>query len=117
MSPHGVRVNVSIPEEEMGAAQLCRGKSQVGSVPGSVTPSKRVENVSLQSCPAAAKLEPVGAALYQNFRRRYGLVRTTEERVAGFLGSILEHREASAILRLFARIVGAPAEGSRRGGG
>lgn len=36
-------------------------------------------------------------------------MRTAEERVAGLLGSVLEHRQASAALRIFARIVGAPA--------
>lgn len=67
------------------------------------------------SCPAT-KLEPVAVTLYQDFRRRYGLVRTAEERVAALLGSIVEHMKASAILRLFARIVGAPADGFRQGG-
>lgn len=61
-------------------------------------------------CPVA-KLEPLGVALYKDFRRRYGLTGTTEERIAGFLGALLEHRKSSAILRLFARIVGAPADG------
>lgn len=59
-------------------------------------------------CPAS-RLEPVGVTLYRDFRRRYGLQRTAEERVAGLLGSILEHGIASAVLRLFARIVGTPA--------
>lgn len=66
-------------------------------------------------CPVA-KLEPLGVALYKDFRRRYGLTCTTEERIAGLLGALLEHRKSSAILRLFARIVGAPADGGRPGG-
>lgn len=65
-------------------------------------------------CPASG-VESLGVILYGRFRRRYGLQRTAEERVAGLLGSILEHSPASAVLRLFARMLGAPAD--VRGGG
>lgn len=66
-------------------------------------------------CPASAA-EPLGVILYGSFRRRYGLQRTAEERVAGLLGSILEHSPASAVLRLFARMMGAPADARGDGG-
>ncbi|CAN0546589.1 unnamed protein product, partial [Ectocarpus sp. 8 AP-2014] len=52
---------------------------------------------------------------YRDFRRRYGLQRTAEERVAGLLGAVLDHGPASPVLRLFARMVGAPAGASGEG--
>ena len=58
----------------------------------------------------------MGVSMYREFRRRYGLQRTAEERVAGLLGAVLEHGSASAVLRLFARIVGAPADAAGGGG-
>lgn len=72
-------------------------------------------SISGSRCPASG-VESLGVILYASFRRRYGLQRTAEERVAGLLGSILEHSPASAVLRLFARMVGAPSD-ARGGGG
>ncbi|CAM9258655.1 unnamed protein product [Ectocarpus sp. 4 AP-2014] len=68
------------------------------------------------SCCPASSVETLGVALYRDFRRRYGLQRTAEERVAGLLGAVLEHGPASPVLRLFARMVGAPAGASGEGG-
>ena len=65
-------------------------------------------------CPVSG-LDTVGVSLYRDFRRQYGLQRTAEERVAGLLGAVLENSPSSAVLRLFARIVGTPA--SAAGGG
>ncbi|CBN73996.1 hypothetical protein Esi_0009_0188 [Ectocarpus siliculosus] len=67
------------------------------------------------SCCPASRVETLGVALYRDFRRRYGLQRTAEERVAGLLGAVLEHGPASPVLRLFARMVGAPAGASGEG--
>lgn len=79
------------------------------------TTSARTEEASSDFlCPALA-LDTVGVSLYRDFRRRYGLQRTAEERVAGLLGAVLENGPASAVLRLFARMVGAPANAA--GGG
>eukprot|EP00903_Cladosiphon_okamuranus_P010537 g9967.t1 len=64
----------------------------------------------------ASEVEPLGVILYKSFRRHYGLQRTAEERVAGLLGSILEHSPASAVLRLFARMLGVPAPADAQGG-
>lgn len=69
-----------------------------------------------RSCPVT-KLEPVAVTLYQDFRRRYGLVRTAEERIVALLGSVMEYMKRSAILRLFARMVGAPGHGLGQEGG
>lgn len=55
--------------------------------------------------------------LYGTFRRRFGLQRTAEERVAGLVGAVLEHCSASAALRLFARMLGAPAPDASGDGG
>lgn len=77
---------------------------QVRTVPG------EEGHLSYPGCPAA-NLEPVGVMLYLEARRRYGLQRTAEERVAGLLGSIIEHARSSALLRLFTRILGVPADG------
>ncbi|CAM9177663.1 unnamed protein product, partial [Ectocarpus fasciculatus] len=68
------------------------------------------------SCCPASRVETLGVALYNDFRRRYGLQRTAEERVAGLLGAVLEHGRASPVLRLFARMVGAPPDASGEGG-
>lgn len=68
-----------------------------------------------RSCCPASRVETLGVALYRDFRRRYGLQRTAEERVAGLLGAVLEHGPASPVLRLFARMVGAPADASGEG--
>lgn len=70
----------------------------------------RAAEPSSPCCPMSS-LEPVGEALYRDFRRQYGLVGLAEERVAGLLGAVLVHQEASAILRLFARMIGAPPDG------
>lgn len=67
------------------------------------------------SCCPASRVETLGVALYRDFRRRYGLQRTAEERVAGLLGAVLEHGRASPVLRLFARMVGAPPDASGEG--
>lgn len=72
-------------------------------------------SVSSSRCPASG-VESLGAILYARFRRRYGLQRTAEERVAGLLGSIVEHSPASAVLRLFARMLGASADAQGGGG-
>ncbi|CAB1106295.1 unnamed protein product [Ectocarpus sp. CCAP 1310/34] len=68
------------------------------------------------SCCPASRVETLGVALYRDFRRRYGLQRAAEERVAGLLGAVLEHGQASPVLRLFARMVGAPAGASGKRG-
>lgn len=69
---------------------------------------------STTPCPAANPT-PVGTTLYKEFRRRYGIQRTTEERVAGLVGSVLEHMHTSSVLRLFIRIAGAPADATGEG--
>eukprot|EP00752_Nemacystus_decipiens_P008616 g7695.t1 len=71
---------------------------------------------SLSSRCPASRVASLGAILYGGFRRRYGLQRTAEERVAGLLGSIVEHSRSSAVLRLFARMLGAPID-TKAGGG
>lgn len=71
-----------------------------------------VENPTLRvdpSCPVY-NLESLGDMIYEQFRRRYGLLSTAEERLAAFIGSVVEHARSSAVLRLFARIIGVPAE-------
>ncbi|CAM9189565.1 unnamed protein product, partial [Hapterophycus canaliculatus] len=65
-------------------------------------------------CPAN-RVDSLGTTLYGRFRRRYGLQRTTEERVAGLLGAVVEYAPASALLRLFARILGAPPNAHNQG--
>lgn len=66
-------------------------------------------------CCPASRSETLGAALYGGFRRRYGLQRTAEERVAGLLGAVLEHSPSSAVLRLFARMLGSPPDSRGEG--
>ena len=80
-----------------------------GSFSTDTTSAKTEEASSNFICPALM-VDTVGVSLYRDFRRRYGLQRTAEERVAGLLGAVLENCPASAVLRLFARIVGAPAD-------
>ncbi|CAM9225060.1 unnamed protein product [Scytosiphon promiscuus] len=89
-----------------GARGTEHGKTQGSKTSPSPSPSC--------GCPAH-RVEPLGVALYERFRRRYGLQRTAEERVAGLLGAVVEYAPASAVLRLFARVLGAPP--SAQGGG
>lgn len=73
--------------------------------------SNAVQNPTLRvdpSCPAI-NLESLGDMIYGQFRRRYGLLSTAEERLAAFIGSVAEHARSSAVLRVFARIIGVPA--------
>lgn len=70
---------------------------------------------SISSCCPASKVDTLGVTLYGGFRRRYGLQRTAEERVAGLLGAVLEHSPSSAVLRLFARMLGSPPDSRGEG--
>lgn len=55
------------------------------------------------------------AELYNTSARRYGLERTAEGKVAGLLESCAQYSGSSAVLRLFARLVGAPASSCGQG--